>query len=303
MSDPSQDKSTASGPGADAEGAHRLDSELRTALIAALEWQLEAGADEALEEAPIDRTRAVEAPQKNDSSKRQRAPAEPRGGQKAAAKPAPTPSSAEALAQDARRAAAAAQDLAALKAALEAFEGSSLKQGAKNCVFADGDPKAALMVIGEGPGKDEDRIGKPFVGRSGQLLDRMLAAIGLDRASAEPASGAYIANLVPWRPLGNRTPDDQEVEVLTPFLERHIALARPKAILCVGAPAAKHVMGARSGITRFRGTWTEYDRDGLSIPCLSTLHPAYLLRSPEMKRFAWRDLLALRERLDTILSR
>ena len=206
----------------------------------------------------------------------------------------------QALAQDARRAAQSAGDLEALKAALEAFEGSSLKAGAKNCVFADGVPGAALMVIGEGPGKDEDRIGKPFVGRSGQLLDRMLASIGLSRSAESPQSGAYIANLVPWRPLGNRTPDDQEVTILLPFLERHIALARPKVILCVGAPAAKHVMGAKSGITKFRGSWIEYGSAGEPIPCLSTLHPAYLLRSPEMKRFAWRDLLALRARLDAL---
>ena len=282
---------------------------MRDALIAALDWQVECGVDETIGEAPVDRTaqpdRAVQSERaaSNLKSAIRTEPGPKRGKAAPAAEPdRDAPPDLEALTRDARRAAAGAADLAALREALAGFEGSSLKAGAKNCVFADGDPRAAVMAIGEGPGKDEDRIGKPFVGRSGQLLDRMLAAIGLDRASADPASGVYIVNLVPWRPLGNRTPDDQEVSVLAPFLERHVALARPKVILCLGGAPAKHVMGARTGVTKFRGSWNEYARDDLSIPCLSTLHPAYLLRSPEMKRFAWRDLLALRARLDALLD-
>ena len=153
------------------------------------------------------------------------------------------------------------------------------------------------MVMGEAPGRDEDRQGLPFVGRSGQLLDRMLSAIGRDRKSEDPALGAYISNVLPYRPLENRTPDDREVQMLLPFARRHIALARPKVVLCVGNVPAKHLMGAGSGITRFRGTWTELEVDGVAVPALATFHPAYLLRSPDMKRLAWRDLLELEERL------
>lgn len=297
MNEPSAYGEGTGSTGADAGGAQPAEMTLRAALIAALEWQLEAGVDEAIAEAPIDRTEQVSAPSRDKADKQGRSKHKQT---KSAAKQEAAVPDVEALAADARRIAAAAPDLAALREALAGFQGSSLRAGAKNCVFSDGDPAAALMVIGEGPGRDEDRVGKPFVGPSGQLLDRMLAAIGLDRASEDPQSGAYIANLVPWRPLGNRTPDDQEVSVLMPFLERHIALAQPKAILCVGAPAAKHVMGATTGITKYRGSWIDYRCGDAAIPCLSTLHPAYLLRSPEMKRFAWRDLLALRQRLDAL---
>lgn len=272
--------------------AELSEAEAERLLAAALVWQLEAGVDEAIGEAPIDRFALPEPPPQGERPRRR--PAAP-----APAAP-PPPAGPEAEIATARAAAAAATDLPGLAAALAAFEGSSLKRGAKSCVFADGAPGARLMVIGEGPGRDEDRVGKPFVGRSGQLLDRMLAAIGLSRAESDPAKGVYITNVSPWRPLDNRAPDDQEAAILLPFLQRHIALARPKLLLCLGNTPAKHVMDAGKGVTKFRGSWTDYARDGLSIPALSTFHPAYLLRSPEMKRLAWRDLLALREKLDAL---
>ncbi|MEL6979003.1 MAG: uracil-DNA glycosylase [Pseudomonadota bacterium] len=304
-------------------GSAAEEAELRAALIAALAWQLEAGIDETIGESPLDRTGELP-----DAAFRLTAPSAPAAGAgpgvgvgvgvgaregaaqrgapagKAAPAAAPPPDAAtpDAVIEDARRAAGAAADLPSLAAALAAFEGSSLRAGAKNCVFADGRPGALVMVIGEGPGAEEDRSGKPFVGRSGQLLDRMLGAIGLDRAAEDLKRAVYITNLTPWRPLGNRAPADQEVTALAPFLERHIELAAPKLLLCLGGAPAKHVMGATVGVTRYRGTWIEYRRGARSIPCLATFHPAYLLRSPEMKRLAWRDLLALRERLDEILS-
>jgi DNA polymerase len=160
-------------------------------------------------------------------------------------------------------------------------------------VFADGNPEGRVMLVGEAPGRDEDIQGLPFVGRSGQLLDRMLAAIGLDRTQV------YIANVVPWRPPGNRTPTPQETAACRPFIARQIALADPDFLICMGGPAAAELMGNREGILKFRGRWHEYDTGVRKIRALATLHPAYLLRSPLQKRLAWRDFLALRAALDT----
>lgn len=260
----------------------------RAALLAALAWQIELGADEAIGVEPVDRTGLGEPPR----PKREARAMAPAAARRAAPRPAADP------AESARATASAAADLAGLRAALEAFEGSRLKMGAKSCVFADGDPRARVMVIGEAPGAEEDRQGLPFVGRSGALLDRMLAAIGLSRHSDAPEKGAYITNVVPYRPLGNRTPDDAEVAAFAPFVLRHIALAAPDCVVCLGNAPAKHVMGATVGVTRFRGTWRDLEIEGRRIPALATFHPAFLLRSPEMKRLAWRDLLSLAERLD-----
>ena len=180
-----------------------------------------------------------------------------------------------------------------LEALLARFEGCALKFSAKNLVFADGNPQGRVMLVGEAPGADEDRIGKPFVGRSGQLLDRMLAAIGLDR------SKVYIANVVPWRPPGNRTPTPQEVAICKPFIERQIELAAPEFLVCLGGPATQNLLGIKDGILRARGRWFTYRTDGgREIRALATLHPAYLLRQPLQKRFAWRDFLALQRALD-----
>jgi DNA polymerase len=171
------------------------------------------------------------------------------------------------------------------------FEGCGLRFTANSLVFADGNPAARVMLIGEAPGSDEDRQGLPFVGRSGHLLDKMLAAIGLDRTSA------YITNVIPWRPPGNRTPTAEEAAVCAPFLFRHIALVRPETIVCLGATPAKHLLDIDVGITRLRGHWKVFVRDGLSIDVLPTFHPAFLLRSPLSKKLAWADFLALKARL------
>ena len=195
-------------------------------------------------------------------------------------------------ARAARDAARAAGDLDELRAALDAFNGCALKQTATQLVFADGKPGARVMLVGEAPGREEDRQGLPFVGRSGHLLDRMLAAIGLDRSSV------YIANVVPWRPPGNRTPTPQETATCRPFIERQIELCDPDFLICMGAPAAAELMGNREGILKFRGRWHAFDTGRREIRAMATLHPAYLLRQPLQKRLAWRDFLMLKEALD-----
>ncbi|MBO6509462.1 MAG: uracil-DNA glycosylase [Roseibium sp.] len=192
----------------------------------------------------------------------------------------------------------AARDLAAtaatlddLRSCLEAFDGCNLKLTAKKLVFADGNPDARLMFVGEAPGRDEDFQGKPFVGRSGQLLDSMLTAIGLDRSSA------YIANVVPWRPPGNRTPTPQETEICKPFIQRQIELVNPDVLVFLGAASAKTLLGVQDGIRKMRGRWMQYPGNGKQIAAIATYHPAYLLRSPLEKRLSWRDFLSIREKL------
>ena len=195
----------------------------------------------------------------------------------------------------AQAAAAAATTLAELKAALEAFDGCALKRTATNTVFADGVAEGRILLIGEAPGRDEDRIGKPFVGRAGQLLDKMLASIGLDRGR-----NAYITNVINWRPPNNRDPSPDEAAQCLPFLRRHIELAQPKIIILLGAVAARHVMGEAQGIMRIRGHWMAYRLGEAMVPVLPTLHPAYLLRQPAHKKLAWRDLQALAEKMETL---
>ncbi|WP_313412310.1 uracil-DNA glycosylase, partial [Rhodospirillum rubrum] len=195
--------------------------------------------------------------------------------------------------------AAQAGSLEDLRTALDSFRSCALRRTATQTVFADGCPQSGMMIIGEAPGADEDRLGRPFVGVSGKLLDAMLGSIGLDRADS-----CYITNVVPWRPPGNRKPTADEVALCLPFLERHIALVRPRLILAVGGLAAQALFGRSEGITRLRGHWHDYEGPGLdrSVPVLATFHPAYLLRTPAQKRLAWRDLLALRQRLDSLPS-
>ena len=200
----------------------------------------------------------------------------------------------DAAAMEARRLAISAPDLETLERLYAGFDGCALKATANRLVFADGRAGAPLMIIGEAPGRDEDEIGRPFVGRAGQLLDRMLAAIGLTR------EGAYITNLVPWRPPGNRTPTPQEVGICLPFLRRQIELAAPKILLTMGAPASQTLLDTRDGILRLRGQWAEYRHGDLRLPVLATLHPAYLLRQPAQKALAWRDLRALQAKLETL---
>lgn len=264
--------------------------------LAWLAWQVEMGADEALLEQPRDR---LTGPAVEPAAR-----AKPRP---AAVPPSPGPdappvwrpeaarlvSSEEALAS-ARALAGAAGSLAELRAALERFEGCDLKKTATNLVFADGNPESRVMLLGEAPGADEDRQGRPFVGVSGQLLDRMLAAIGLDRGSV------YISNILFWRPPGNRTPTPAEVAACLPFVERHVALVRPTHLLLLGALAAKTLTASNDGILKLRGRWFDLAPGDLPapVPALATLHPAYLLRQPAQKRLAWRDLLSFRLALD-----
>jgi DNA polymerase len=254
----------------------------------ALRLQLEWGADEALADAPLDRfaARAGQTPQP-DAPKPQptrpatKPPALPQLG-------GPTP------AQRAQDIAAAARTVAELREALAGFDGCALSTTATNLVFADGNPDAGLMFVGEGPGAEEDRAGLPFVGPSGQLLDRMLASIGLDRTHY------LITNLIPWRPPGNRNPTDAEVLICLPFLLRHIALVRPRYLVLLGAMATRAIVGGSTGITKMRGKWQRPALPGLTepLPTLPMLHPAYLLRNPGAKRDAWSDLLLLRRTLD-----
>ena len=247
---------------------------------ALLEWQVELGVDEALDETPVNRYALDPKP----------AVADPR--------PVPDPGAPVPATEEidapaiARAAAKAATDLSALSAAMEAFDLCELKLGAKSFVFSDGLPGARVMIVGEAPGRQEDLAGKPFVGQAGQLLDRMLAAIGLDRTATDPGSAVYITNVLPWRPPQNRTPDAAEIAMLLPFLERHIALANPDLVVLMGNTPCQALLG-RAGITRLRGSWTEV----LARPALPMFHPAYLLRQPAAKRDAWADLLALKAKL------
>jgi DNA polymerase len=287
------------------------DAAARAAWLAALAFQAEGGADEAVAETPQDRFAeeaarraavpaappAADAPPP-DGRARPPAPRPPAGGAPAAGQGTGTDKAAgpgaETAEQAARAAAARCADLEALVEAIRGFERCPLKKGARNTVIRDGRPGARVMVIGEAPGKDEDREGRPFVGRSGRLLDRMLGAVGLARDAQDPAAGAYITNVVYWRPIENRRPSGDEVAMLAPFLERHIELAAPDFVLLMGAAPAQALLETTTGITRLRGTWRRWR----GLPVLPSFHPAYLLRQPEKKREAWRDLLALRAALD-----
>jgi DNA polymerase len=250
------------------------------AALAALEWQVELGAIDAIADAPVNR---YDLPAE--------APAAPKSA-KAAAQAAPPPRPEIDAVAVARQMAGAAADLDGLRATMAAFDHCELKRGARNLVFSDGNPAARVMIVGEAPGRDEDREGKPFVGRAGQLLDRMLAAIGLDRNAQDAAQAVYITNVLPWRPPQNRDPKPDEIAMMLPFVQRHVDLAQPDLVVLMGNISCQAGLGKR-GITRLRGQWTEaYGR-----PALPMFHPAYLLRSPQAKREAWADLLALRARL------
>lgn len=248
------------------------------AALAALAWQVEAGADETIGNTPVNRYELVaEAPR---AVAAQAAPALPVD----TAQTDPV-----ALA---RAAAGQAQTLEALCEAMTAFEHCELKKGARNTVFADGNPKARVLILGEAPGAEEDREGRPFVGRAGQLLDRMFAAIGLSRTSQDAETALYITNVLPWRPPGNRDPEPAEIAMMLPFVERHIALVDPQVIVVVGNTSLFALTGGK-GILRARGTWSQ----ALGKPLLPMAHPAYLLRNPSAKREAWADLLSLQARL------
>ncbi|MBT6098816.1 MAG: uracil-DNA glycosylase [Marinovum sp.] len=248
---------------------------------ALLEWQVELGATEAILDAPVDRfSLETTAPKPAPVT----APAAQAAVQQASAQPDP--------AQIAKQMAETAGSLDALQAALAGFEYCELKRGARNLVFSDGNPAAQVMIVGEAPGRDEDQQGKPFAGRAGQLLDKMLAAIGLDRQSQEPANAAYITNVVPWRPPQNREPSPDEIAMLTPFLLRHIALIKPTVVVAMGNISCQALLGKR-GISKLRGQ-LQNSRD---IDVIPMFHPAYLLRNPSAKKLAWADLLMLKAKL------
>ena len=261
------------------------------ASFAALSWWQELGVLDPIGEATVDRYALPAA----DPHAPQRAavPAQAQRPQGRPAAPAPEP---EAPKIDpvavSRQMAAACPNREALQEALAAYPHCELKKGARNTVVADGNPKARVMIIGEAPGADEDRQGLPFVGRAGQMLDRMFAAIGLARSAPDASSALYLTNVMPWKPPGNRDPSPEEIAMMLPFLERHVALIDPDVLVLMGNIPAQAVLRQR-GITKLRGTWTQ----AMAKPVLPMLHPAYLLRNPIAKREAWADLLALQAHL------
>lgn len=250
------------------------------AARAALEWQMEMGVTETISDIPINRFEQTPPPPKAGVGPGVAAPSAP-------VQPAPATDPVA----EAQAAAGACSDLAALKAALAAYPHCELRKGARNLVFSDGVPDARVMIVGEAPGRDEDRIGKPFVGRAGQLLDKMLAAIDLGRDRDED-DAVYITNVLPWRPPQNRDPKPDEIAMMLPFLKRHIALVKPDVLVVMGNISCQALLGKR-GITRLRGQWADVD----GLPAIPMFHPAYLLRNPAAKREAWVDLLELQARL------
>jgi uracil-DNA glycosylase family 4 len=267
---------------------------MENSLIALIRWYRDMGVDCALDAVPHDRFEAA-AEEPRQPEQAPRAPAARRE-----LRPLERPEASDAargtqaLEQSARERAGSAASLEELREALENFRGCGLQATATKLVFGDGNPKAAIMLVGEAPGADEDREGVPFVGRAGQLLDKMLAAIGLDR------SKVYIANVVPWRPPGNRTPTPAEIALCLPFTRRQIELVDPKILVCLGAPSAQTLLGVKDGIMRIRGRWLDYALGERTIPALPMLHPAYLLRQPAQKRLAWQDLRALARAVESL---
>ena len=264
----------------------------RQDIAALLRWYIEQGLDEAIGEDPVDRFAAPSAAAAAAAPQPLRAPTPIRTPAPLAPR-APVPLESPQLVEDARALAERCTTLAELEAAVRAFEGCALKRTAKNTVFADGTPGAPVMIVGEAPGADEDRLGKPFVGVSGQLMDRMMEAIGLTRSG-----GFYITNILFWRPPGNRTPTLAEQGMCLAFTRRHIELAKPRLLVLAGGVSAKAVLDTTEGIMRLRGKWASYRlSDGTELPTMPTFHPAYLLRTPASKRQSWLDLLAIDKKL------
>jgi uracil-DNA glycosylase len=278
-----------------------------------LAFYIEAGVDAVLREDPVNHfaheaepaanAATASAPQRPAAATPVSGPTrsgvrQPLAGATAANSPVSSPAPTLALSPDtavmaARDVAKRAASLDELRVIMQDFQGCALRVTATQLVFADGNPQARVMFVGEAPGRDEDLAGLPFVGRSGKLLDRMLAAIGLDRTSA------YIANIIPWRPPGNRTPTPQESQICLPFILRQIELANPNVLVCLGGPSSQALLGFKDGIRRTRGRWLSFDTGTREIRAMATFHPAYLLRSPLEKRYAWRDFLAVKQALAT----
>jgi uracil-DNA glycosylase len=256
-------------------------------LAQLLAFYLEAGVDCALGDEPVDRLAELEpapAPAIRETTPAPIARPMPAAPMLSGLAEPPAPDAAIASARELAR---TAPTLESLRDLLEKFDGCALKATASRLVFADGNPKARVMFVGEAPGRDEDIEGLPFVGRSGKLLDRMIAAIGLDRTKV------YIANVIPWRPPGNRTPTPQETQICLPFIQRQIELVNPDVLVTLGNPSTQTLLSTREGIMRTRGKWFDYDTGTRSIRALPTFHPAYLLRSPSYKRMSWQDLRAI----------
>ena len=263
-----------------------------------LAFYLEAGVDCALSDEPVDRLAEPEATAAIKATAGDAGLARPVRAAAATfaaptAEPSPAPDAAIASAREAARTAAS---LEVLRDMLEKFDGCALKSTATRLVFADGNPKARIMFVGEAPGRDEDIEGLPFVGRSGKLLDRMIAAIGLDRTKV------YIANVIPWRPPGNRTPTPQETQICLPFIQRQIELVDPDILVTLGNPSTQTLLSTREGIMKTRGRWFNYDTGTRTIRAMATFHPAYLLRSPSYKRLSWQDLRAIAKALPQMAS-
>ncbi len=271
-----------------------MTSDNRKALLALLAFYQEAGLDTLIGERPVDRL-AETSPDRAGSAGNiggpVHAPAQKIAPQATPIVRAPPPVSAEAAIMAARAMARKAANLEELRTIMDRFEGCALRNTAKQLVFADGEPQASLMFVGEAPGRDEDLAGIPFVGRSGKLLDRMLAAIGLARQSV------YIANIIPWRPPGNRTPTPQESAICLPFIMRQIELVDPDILVCLGGPSMQTLLGVKDGILKMRGRWFNYHTGTREIRAMATLHPAYLLRQPLQKQLAWRDFLMIKKAL------
>lgn len=244
---------------------------------AVLEWHIELGATEAILDAPVNRYDLSDTPKKTTLPATQKTP---------------TKIVEEVPADVARALASGVTSLDQLRDVMAGFDLCQLKRGARQLVFSDGNPDARVMIIGEGPGRDEDMQGRPFVGRAGQLLDKMFAAIGLARDTVDAERAVYITNVVPWRPPQNRDPSPQEIDMMLPFLERHIALAQPEVIVAMGNISCAALLGER-GITKLRGTWSK----AFGVDVMPMLHPAYLLRNPIAKRETWMDLLAIKQKL------
>lgn len=257
-------------------------------LLSVLDWYRAAGVDLAVVDEPVDRF--AQKPPAPAAMPRATAGAQPAPAAPVAQPPGPIGGDPS----EARQLAATAQSLEQLRGILENYDGCGLKFRATQLVFADGNPEAKIMLIGEAPGAEEDRQGKPFVGRSGQLLDRMLGAIGLDRNSV------YIVNTVPWRPPGNRTPTPEEMELCLPFLNRQVELVAPRLVMTLGGPAMQTVFKTTNGIIKMRGKWQDVTIGAHQVPALPTLHPAYLLRNPPAKQQAWKDLLSFKARIGAL---
>jgi DNA polymerase len=253
-----------------------------------LAFYLEAGVDCALMDEPVNRVSDERVAASRELPQPAPLRSAPAALPIARAEAAPAP---DVAIQSAREAARTAPSLEVLRAMLEQFDGCALKSTATRLVFADGNPQARIMFVGEAPGREEDIEGLPFVGRSGQLLNRMIAAIGLDRSSA------YIANVIPWRPPGNRTPTPQETQICLPFIQRQIELVNPDVLVTLGNPSTQTLLSTREGIMKTRGRWFDYDTGTRKIRAMATFHPAYLLRSPSYKRLAWQDLRAIAKAL------